>query len=90
MYARAIRHRHHHTARAAAKNATVAATTIANGGDNIGVYTPVFLSVEPLAVVAYCIIFLALVARAAATSAAARAAAAEVHSGVTRPGSFSA
>src|SRR5699024_4442810 len=30
--------------------------------DNIGVYTPVFLSVEPLAVVAYCIVFLALVA----------------------------
>ena len=33
-----------------------------NGGDNIGVYTPVFFSVEPLAVVAYCIVFLALVA----------------------------
>jgi len=41
---------------------TVAGVTLANGGDNIGVYTPVFLSVEPLAVVAYCIIFLALVA----------------------------
>ncbi|MCM3556441.1 cadmium resistance transporter [Janibacter melonis] len=41
---------------------TVAAVTFANGGDNIGVYTPVFLSVDPLAVVAYCIIFLALVA----------------------------
>lgn len=41
---------------------TVAAVTFANGGDNIGVYTPVFLSVDPRAVVAYCIIFLALVA----------------------------
>ena len=41
---------------------TVAGVTFANGGDNIGVYTPVFLSVDPLAVVAYCIIFLALVA----------------------------
>ena len=40
---------------------TVAGVTFANGGDNIGVYTPVFLSVEPLAVVAYCVIFLALV-----------------------------
>jgi len=34
----------------------------ANGGDNIGVYVPVFLSVEPIAVVAYCLVFLALVA----------------------------
>ena len=41
---------------------TVAGVTFANGGDTIGVYTPVFLSVEPLAVVAYCVIFLALVA----------------------------
>ena len=41
---------------------TVAGVIFANGGDNIGVYTPVFLSVEPLAVVAYCVIFLALVA----------------------------
>ncbi|MDK8531811.1 cadmium resistance transporter [Corynebacterium marquesiae] len=41
---------------------TVAGVTFANGGDNIGVYTPVFLSVEPLAVGAYCVIFLALVA----------------------------
>ena len=41
---------------------TVAGVTFANGGDNIGIYTPVFLSVEPLAVVAYCVIFLALVA----------------------------
>ena len=41
---------------------SVAGVTFANGGDNIGVYTPVFLSVEPLAVVAYCMVFLALVA----------------------------
>lgn len=41
---------------------TVAAVTFANGGDNIGVYVPVFLSVGPTAVVAYCIAFLALVA----------------------------
>ena len=41
---------------------TVAAVTFANGGDNIGVYVPVFLSVEPAAVVAYCTVFLVLVA----------------------------
>ncbi|AQP46481.1 MULTISPECIES: cadmium resistance transporter [Actinomycetes] len=41
---------------------TVAGVTFANGGDNIGVYVPVFLSVGPAAVVAYCIVFLALVA----------------------------
>ncbi|MEX5265232.1 cadmium resistance transporter [Kocuria sp. CPCC 205231] len=41
---------------------TVAGVTFANGGDNIGVYVPVFLSVGPTAVVAYCIVFLALVA----------------------------
>ena len=40
----------------------VAGVTFANGGDNIGVYTPVFLNVEPIAVVAYCVVFLALVA----------------------------
>lgn len=40
----------------------VAGVTFANGGDNIGVYTPVFLSVEPIAVVAYCVVFLVLVA----------------------------
>ncbi|WP_206446204.1 cadmium resistance transporter [Agrococcus sp. KRD186] len=39
----------------------VAWVTFANGGDNIGVYVPVFLSVGPAAVVAYCIVFLALV-----------------------------
>ncbi|MCT1602816.1 MULTISPECIES: cadmium resistance transporter [Kocuria] len=41
---------------------TVAGVTFANGGDNIGVYVPVFLSVGPGAVVAYCIVFLLLVA----------------------------
>ncbi|WP_298041977.1 cadmium resistance transporter [uncultured Citricoccus sp.] len=41
---------------------TVAGVTFANGGDNIGVYVPVFLSVGPGAVIAYCLVFLALVA----------------------------
>ena len=41
---------------------TVAAITFANGGDNIGVYAPVFLAVSPGARVAYCLVFLALVA----------------------------
>lgn len=41
---------------------TVAAVTFANGGDNIGVYVPVFLNVGPVAVVAYCVVFLLLVA----------------------------
>lgn len=40
----------------------VAGVTFANGGDNIGVYVPVFLNVAPAAVVAYCVVFLALVA----------------------------
>lgn len=40
---------------------TVAAMTFANGGDNIGVYVPVFLNVGPTAVIAYCMVFLALV-----------------------------
>ena len=40
---------------------TVAAVTFANGGDNIGVYVPVFLSVSTSALVAYCVVFLALV-----------------------------
>ncbi|WDF35154.1 cadmium resistance transporter (plasmid) [Arthrobacter agilis] len=40
---------------------TVAAVTFANGGDNIGVYVPVFLNVGPTAVIAYCAVFLALV-----------------------------
>ncbi len=41
---------------------TVAAFTFANGGDNIGFYVPVFLSVGPAAVLAYCVVFLVLVA----------------------------
>lgn len=41
---------------------TVAVVTFANGGDNIGVYVPVFLAVGTGALVAYCIVFLALVA----------------------------
>ncbi|WP_286968259.1 MULTISPECIES: cadmium resistance transporter [Arsenicicoccus] len=41
---------------------TVAAVTFANGGDNIGVYVPVFLTVGPAATAAYAVVFLALVA----------------------------
>ena len=41
---------------------TVAAVTFANGGDNIGVYVPVFLAVGTSAVLAYSIVFLCLVA----------------------------
>ena len=41
---------------------TVAAVTFANGGDNIGVYVPVFLAVGSGAIMAYSIIFLCLVA----------------------------
>ena len=41
---------------------TVAAVTFANGGDNIGVYVPVFVSVSWSVVLAYCIVFLFLVA----------------------------
>jgi cadmium resistance protein CadD (predicted permease) len=41
---------------------TVAAVTFANGGDNIGVYVPVFLNVGPAATAAYCVVFLVLVA----------------------------
>ena len=40
---------------------TVAAVTFANGGDNIGVYVPVFLTVGTAAIVAYTVVFLALV-----------------------------
>lgn len=39
----------------------VAAVTFANGGDNIGVYVPVFLAVGTSALVAYCVVFLVLV-----------------------------
>lgn len=40
----------------------VAAVTFANGGDNLGVYVPVFVSVSRGAVLAFCIVFLVLVA----------------------------
>lgn len=40
---------------------TVAAVTFANGGDNIGVYVPVFATAGTTAVVAYCVVFLLLV-----------------------------
>ncbi|MBJ7357800.1 cadmium resistance transporter [Nocardioides sp.] len=39
----------------------VAAVTFANGGDNIGVYVPVFLSVDTGALISYCVVFLTLV-----------------------------
>ena len=56
---------HDDEAKVAGKNVgvwAVAGVTFANGGDNIGVYVPVFLSVGPAAVVAYCVVFLVLVA----------------------------
>jgi cadmium resistance protein CadD (predicted permease) len=40
----------------------VAAVTFANGGDNIGVYVPVFSSITAGAVTVYVVVFLALVA----------------------------
>lgn len=40
---------------------TVAAVTFANGGDNIGVYVPVFLGLGAREVMIYCVIFLLLV-----------------------------
>ncbi|WP_019146652.1 cadmium resistance transporter [Aeromicrobium massiliense] len=47
---------------------TVAAVTFANGGDNIGVYVPVFLNVGAAATFVYCIVFLILVAVLVATA----------------------
>lgn len=41
---------------------TVAGVTFANGGDNIGVYVPVFVTQGIEAIVAYSVVFLALVA----------------------------
>ena len=38
------------------------AVTFANGGDNIGVFVPVFLAVGTGTLVAYCLVFLTLVA----------------------------
>ena len=40
---------------------TVAGVTFANGGDNIGVYVPVFLNVSTATVVIFCVVFLLLV-----------------------------
>lgn len=40
---------------------TVAAVTFANGGDNIGVFVPVFMSVSWSTILAYCIIFFLLI-----------------------------
>lgn len=58
----------------------IAAVTFANGGDNIGVYVPVFATVGTAGIVAYSIVFLALVAVlvAAARYVATRRAIAEV------------
>jgi cadmium resistance protein CadD (predicted permease) len=39
----------------------VAGVTFANGGDNIGVYVPVFVSISREALIAYCVVFLVLV-----------------------------
>jgi cadmium resistance protein CadD (predicted permease) len=39
----------------------VATTTFANGGDNIGVYVPVFANVGTSGTIVYCVIFLVLV-----------------------------
>lgn len=41
---------------------TVAAVTFANGGDNIGVYVPVFATVGITGIIAYSAIFLSLIA----------------------------
>ena len=41
---------------------TIAAVTFANGGDNIGVYVPVFLRAGPAGTAVYCAVFLLLVA----------------------------
>lgn len=41
---------------------TVAAVTFANGGDNIGVYVPVFLSASPASILTYSAVFLLFVA----------------------------
>ena len=59
---------------------TIAAVTFANGGDNIGVYVPVFATVGTAGIIAYSVVFLALVAVlvAAARFVATRKAIAEV------------
>ncbi len=40
---------------------TVAGVTLANGGDNIGVYVPVFATTDTSGLVTYCIVFLVMV-----------------------------
>lgn len=40
---------------------TVAAVTFANGGDNIGVYVPIFVTVGTMGIIAYSGVFLLLV-----------------------------
>lgn len=40
----------------------MALVTFANGGDNIGIYVPVFVSLNWPAVLAFCLVFLLLVA----------------------------
>ena len=40
---------------------TVAVVTFANGGDNIGVFVPVFMTVSWDTILGYCIVFLALI-----------------------------
>ncbi|HEY0637194.1 MAG TPA: cadmium resistance transporter [Pseudonocardiaceae bacterium] len=40
---------------------TVAGVTLANGGDNLGVYVPVFTAAGPAAVTVFVVVFLALV-----------------------------
>jgi cadmium resistance protein CadD (predicted permease) len=59
--------RHEHAARDATTDAsgvgllTVATVTFANGGDNIGVYLPLFATTSAGNVVTYCIVFLVMV-----------------------------
>lgn len=40
----------------------VAAVTVADGGDDIGVYVPVFAAAAPAGLTVYCVVFLVLVA----------------------------
>lgn len=40
---------------------TVAGVTLANGGDNIGVYVPVFATTDRAGLTVYCLVFLAMV-----------------------------
>jgi cadmium resistance protein CadD (predicted permease) len=52
----------------AVSSLAVATVTFANGGDNIGVYTPVFAAVGTAGTVAYSCVFLALVGMLVATA----------------------